>query len=64
MNSINAIASTSSVMSSRALSTQMQVAALKKQQNTMRELGDMAVQLIKQAGIADPAVGKKLDISG
>jgi len=45
------------------VSTAFQVAALKKQQDVTKELGQMAVQLIQSARIADPAVGKTLDVT-
>ncbi|MCP4644198.1 MAG: hypothetical protein GY851_27395 [bacterium] len=40
-----------------------QVAVLAKQINVTKDMGDMALKLIESAGIGDPAVGNRVNIS-
>ncbi len=63
MNGIASIRGLSAEPSAAPIGALLQVAALKQQQHVMKEMGQMAVQLIQSAAIIDPAVGRNLDLS-
>jgi len=62
MASVNGITGLGSALSNVQLQTQIQTAVLSKQQDVVKELGDLALKLIESASI-DPSVGRGLDVS-
>lgn len=50
-------------LSRTQMEAELQVAVLKKQQEVVRDLGEQAVDMIRQSGMQSAGVGNRLDVS-